>query len=111
MDANNDLCKEYKAISNLPFINPDYIAEVYFKIKNECKGKQFFDQFFEFLEYFQEIYFIKFKINEWNNYNCIEHIANNASESFNNYLKCLISPESNFYLFVKCIKRRRKCIL
>jgi len=64
MDANNDLYKEYKAISNLPFINPDYIAEVYFKIKNECKGKQFFDQFFDFLEYFQETYFIKYKINE-----------------------------------------------
>ena len=40
MDANKNLYKEYKAISNLPFINPNYIAEVYFKIKNECKEKK-----------------------------------------------------------------------
>jgi len=99
-----DLYEEYKAISNFPFINPEYIAEVFFKIKNECKGKQFFDQFLKFLKYFQDTYIIKYKINEWNYYNCIEHITNNSSESFNNYLNRLIPSNPNFYIFVGLIR-------
>ena len=103
MDANKDLCKEYKAISNLPFIYPDYIAEVYFKIKNECKEKNF-DQFLEFLGYFENTYLIDHNIYEWNYYNCIEHITNNASESFNNYLSYLIPKKPNFYVFVNVLR-------
>ena len=62
------------------------------------------DQFLEFLKYFQDTYFIKYKINEWNYYNFIEHITNNASESFNNYLNRLIPLNPNFYIFVGLIR-------
>jgi len=42
MKENYDaLYKEYKAISNFPFINPDYIVEIYNKIKNKCKENNF----------------------------------------------------------------------
>ncbi|ORX52493.1 hypothetical protein BCR32DRAFT_251807 [Anaeromyces robustus] len=33
VDNNNDVYVYYKAISNLPFINPEYIFDIYFKIK------------------------------------------------------------------------------
>ena len=45
-----------------------------------AKERKKSDQFLEFLKYFQDTYFIKYKINEWNYYNCIEHITNNASD-------------------------------
>ncbi|ORX63230.1 hypothetical protein BCR32DRAFT_251688 [Anaeromyces robustus] len=35
VDNNNDVYVYYKAISNLPFINPEYIFDIYFKIKKE----------------------------------------------------------------------------
>ena len=55
MKANNDaLYKEYKAISNFPFINPDYIVEIFYKIKNRCKENNF-EQFLIFLEYFEKL--------------------------------------------------------
>ena len=43
MRANNNvLYKEYMTILNFPFINPDYIVEIYYKIKNKCKENNFF---------------------------------------------------------------------
>jgi len=47
MDADNDLFKEYKVISNLPFINPDYIAVVFFffKLKMNAKENNFLTSF------------------------------------------------------------------
>jgi len=33
----------------------------------------------------------------WNYYNNMEHITNNASESFNNYLNNLFPAKSSFY--------------
>ena len=81
MKENYDaLYKEYKAISNFPFINPDYIVEIFYKIKNKCKENNL-EQFLIFLEYFEKTYLINYKINEWNYFNCIEHITNNAMES------------------------------
>ena len=61
--------------------------------------------FLIFLEYFEKTYLINYKINEWNYYNCIEHITNNAMESFNNYLKYLVPSKSNFYKFVNIIRK------
>jgi len=58
-----------------------------------------------FLEYFENIYLINYKINEWSYYNCIEHITNNAMESFNNYLKHLVPSKLNFYKFVNIIRK------
>eukprot|EP00833_Pecoramyces_ruminatium_P003019 jgi/Orpsp1_1/1177051/evm.model.c7180000060003.1 len=103
INSNKDLYKEYKAISNFPFINPEYIFEIYCKIKNRCKENKF-EQFLNFLDYFEKTYIINFKINEWNYYNCIEHITNNASESFNNYLNYLIPSKPNFYRLVNVLR-------
>jgi len=69
-----------------------------------AKERKKSDQFLEFLKYFQDTYFIKYKINEWNYYNCIEHITNNASGSFNNYLNRLIPSNPYFYIFVGLIR-------
>eukprot|EP00833_Pecoramyces_ruminatium_P010053 jgi/Orpsp1_1/1184085/evm.model.c7180000087964.1 len=63
-----------------------------------------FEQFLKFLEYFEKTYIINFKINEWNYYNCIEHITNNASESFNDYLNYLIPSKPNFYRLVNVLR-------
>jgi len=51
MKGNNVLYKEYKVISNFPFINPDYIVEIYYEIKNKCKENNF-EQFLFFFRIF-----------------------------------------------------------
>ena len=69
------------------------------KLKISAK-KIILSNFWFFLEYFEKTYLINYKINEWNYYNCIEHIKNNAMETFNNYLKYLVPSKLNFYKFV-----------
>jgi len=85
-----------KAISNFPFINPIYILCIYSKIKNTCKKNEY-NNFLEFIEYFKINYLNKYNANNWNYYNNIDHIANNASESNNNYLNNLF-PKKTYFL-------------
>ncbi|KAL6632924.1 hypothetical protein U3516DRAFT_792057 [Neocallimastix sp. 'constans'] len=86
----------YKAISNLPFINPEYIFDIYVIIKIKSI-KNNYCQFLKFLEYFYKTYLIDYDMKIWNYYNNIEHIANNASESLINYLNNLFPTKPSFY--------------
>ncbi|KAL6628530.1 hypothetical protein U3516DRAFT_793601 [Neocallimastix sp. 'constans'] len=76
----------YKAITNFPFINPECIFDINNHIKIIYQIYNYF-HFLNFLEYFNKTYLYKYDIQYWNYYNDINHITNNASESFNNYLK------------------------
>ncbi|KAG4102170.1 hypothetical protein H8356DRAFT_1305377 [Neocallimastix lanati (nom. inval.)] len=83
------------AISNLPFINPEYIFDIYVIIKiNSFKNN--YCQFLKFLEYFYKTYLIDYDMKIGNYYNNMEHIANNAS-SLNNYLNNLFLTKPSFY--------------
>ena len=94
---NADICTHFNDIMNLPFINPEYIYDIYNKIKNECQEKRY-DQFLEFLDYFKKNYLISYETNYWNYYDNIEHITNNASESYNKYLNNLFqNKKPNFF--------------
>ncbi|ORX61817.1 hypothetical protein BCR32DRAFT_251741 [Anaeromyces robustus] len=104
VDNNNDVYVYYKAISNLPFINPEYIFDIYFKIKSACKKKNY-SNFLEFLEYFKNNYLHKYNTNNWNYYKNIEHITNNASESFNNYLNNLFPKKPSFFKLIYILKK------
>ncbi|KAL6613645.1 hypothetical protein U3516DRAFT_749985 [Neocallimastix sp. 'constans'] len=96
------LFKEYNdnifvdTISNLQFINPEYIFDIYVIIKiksinnNYCK-------LLKFLEYFYKTYLIDYDMKLWNYYNNMEHITNNESESLNNYLNNLFPTKHLFY--------------
>ncbi|ORY38715.1 hypothetical protein LY90DRAFT_510825 [Neocallimastix californiae] len=82
------------SISNFLFINPEYIFDIYVKIKfiknNYC-------QFLKFLEYFYKTYLVGHDMKIWNYYNNMEHITSNASESLNNYLNNLFPTKPSFY--------------
>ena len=85
----------YKAISNLQFINPEYIFDIYAIIKIKSINNNYC-QFLKFLEYFYKIYLIDYDMKFWNYYNNMEHITNNASESLNNYLNILFPTKPSF---------------
>ncbi|KAG4085174.1 hypothetical protein H8356DRAFT_1435539 [Neocallimastix lanati (nom. inval.)] len=93
---DNNIFIYYKAISNLPFINPEYIFDIYVIIKIKSI-KNNYCQFLKFLEYFYKTYLIDYNMKIWNYYNNIEHITNNASESLNNYLNNLFPTKPSFY--------------
>ena len=93
---NNNIFIYYKAISNLPFINPEYIFDIYVIIKIKSI-KNNYCQFLKFLEYFYKTYLIDYDMKIWNYYNNIEHITNNASESLNNYLNNLFPTIPSYY--------------
>ena len=57
------------------------------------------------MEYFNKTYLYKYDIQYWNYYNDINHITNNASESFNNYLKKLFYKKPSFYELIYHLKR------
>ncbi|KAG4091275.1 hypothetical protein H8356DRAFT_1708999, partial [Neocallimastix lanati (nom. inval.)] len=61
------------------------------------KKKNKYNNCLEFLEYFNINYLNKYYANNWNYYNNIEHITNNASESFNSYLNNLF-PKKTYSL-------------
>jgi len=50
----------------------------------------------EFLEYFEINYLNDNETKHWNYYDNIEHITNNASESFNNYLNDLFPKKASY---------------
>ncbi|KAL6610937.1 hypothetical protein U3516DRAFT_665509 [Neocallimastix sp. 'constans'] len=88
--------KELDIISNLPFINPEYIFDIYVIIKIKSI-KNNYCQFLKFLEYFYKTYLVGYGMKIWNYYNNMEHITNNASESLNNYLNNLFPTKPSFY--------------
>ncbi len=104
MEDNNILYIYYKVFSNLPFINPEYIFNVYNKIKSTCEACGRF-QFLKFLEYFKNTYLNNYDIKSWNYYENIEHITNNASESFNNYLNNLFEKKPSFYKLIYTLQK------
>jgi len=61
--------------------------------------------FLEFLDYFKINYLNIYNTNNWNYYNNIEHITNNASESFNNCLKNLFPKKPTFYKLIIVLKK------
>ncbi|KAL6632372.1 hypothetical protein U3516DRAFT_792251 [Neocallimastix sp. 'constans'] len=98
--CNNNIRIESKnlhSISNLPFINPEYIFDIYVIIKIKSI-KNNYCQFLKFLEYFYKTYLIDYDMKIWNYYNNIEHITNNASESLNKYLNNLFPTKPSFSL-------------
>ncbi|KAG4085293.1 hypothetical protein H8356DRAFT_1325608 [Neocallimastix lanati (nom. inval.)] len=85
---NNILNTYYKTISNLCLINIEYILDIFNKFKNTCKRyESTCSQFLNFLDYFEKTFLNIYNIKYWNYYNNIDHITNNASESYNSYLK------------------------
>ncbi|KAL6597229.1 hypothetical protein U3516DRAFT_847860 [Neocallimastix sp. 'constans'] len=103
-ENNHKIYLFYKAITNFPFINPEYIFDIYNYIKIICQIYNYF-HFLNFLEYFNKTYLYKYDIQYWNYYNDINHIINNASESFNNYLKQLFYKKPSFYELIYHLKR------
>jgi len=95
----------YKAISNLPFINPEYIMDIYVLIKTKSNEKNSC-HFLKFLEYFYNTYLFGYDIKSWNYYNNMEHITNNASESLNNSLNKLFPMKPNFYELISKLKEQ-----
>ncbi|KAL6605367.1 hypothetical protein U3516DRAFT_757661 [Neocallimastix sp. 'constans'] len=93
---DNNIFIYYKAISNLPFINPEYIFDIYVIIKIKSI-KNNYCQFLKFLKYFYKIYLVGYNIKIWNYYNNMEHMTNNASESLNNYLNNLFPTKLSYY--------------
>ncbi|KAG4101682.1 hypothetical protein H8356DRAFT_932534 [Neocallimastix lanati (nom. inval.)] len=86
------------------FINPEYIFDIYNYIKIICQIYNYFN-FLNFLEYFNKTYLYKYDIQYWNYYNDINQIKNNASESFNNYLKKLFYKKTSSYELTYHLKR------
>ena len=56
--SNNEIYILYKYITNFPFINSEYILDIYHKIFNETDN----NNFKEFLKYFKKTYLIRFEI-------------------------------------------------
>ncbi|KAG4107106.1 hypothetical protein H8356DRAFT_921584, partial [Neocallimastix lanati (nom. inval.)] len=90
VNHNRDLYVNYNAILNLFIIYLNYILNIFHKIKKSCIENNY-NKFLIFLGYFRKAYLILYDIENWDYYNNIEHITNNASESFNNYLSSLFS--------------------
>jgi len=93
---DNNIFIYYKAISNLPFINPEYIFDIYVIIKIKSI-KNNYCRFLKFLEYFYKTYLIDYDMKFWNYYNNMEHITNNTSELLNNYLNNLFPKKPSFF--------------
>ncbi|KAG4095622.1 hypothetical protein H8356DRAFT_1426937 [Neocallimastix lanati (nom. inval.)] len=102
---HNILNTYYKEISNLSFINIEYIPDIFNKIKNTYKRyESTCSQFLNFLDYFEKTFLNIYNIKYWNYYNNIDHITNNASESYNSYLKNLFVKKPSFYKLIYAIQ-------
>ncbi|KAL6628291.1 hypothetical protein U3516DRAFT_536283, partial [Neocallimastix sp. 'constans'] len=75
----------YQNLSNFPFINPEYIYDIYNIIKGKFQEHNYV-QFLEFSEYFKKTSLINYETENWIHYDNIDHITNNVLESFKKYL-------------------------
>ncbi|ORY69183.1 hypothetical protein LY90DRAFT_504257 [Neocallimastix californiae] len=63
-----------------------------------------YNNFQQFLEYFNKNYLLKYNVNNWNYYENIEHLTNNASESYNSYLNNIFPNKPLFYKLIYILK-------
>ncbi|KAL6588739.1 hypothetical protein U3516DRAFT_656237 [Neocallimastix sp. 'constans'] len=73
------------------------------KKKIICQKKKY-NNFLQFLEYFNKNYLLKYNVNNWNYYENIEHLTNNASESYNSYLNNIFPNKPLFYKLIYILK-------
>ncbi|ORY36956.1 hypothetical protein LY90DRAFT_511382 [Neocallimastix californiae] len=66
--------------------------------------KKKYNNFLQFLEYFNKNYLLMYNVNNWNYYENIEHLANNASESYNSYLNNIFPNKPLFYKLIYILK-------
>ena len=109
VEENNDLYIYYKAITNFPFINSEYIIDIFNKIKSKCQQKNH-NTFLNFLEYYKKTYILSYEIKFWNYFENIEHITNNVSESYNNYLNNLFSKKPTFFKLLYILQKEETSI-
>lgn len=97
----------FKSICNLPYIDPNYIPDIFNLIKSEFEEEHDNDEinhiidnenynFKKFLIYFENNYIKKYKIRDWNYYPNIEHVTNNYCESYNNKLNNMFNKKLLF---------------
>ncbi|KAL6589824.1 hypothetical protein U3516DRAFT_771687 [Neocallimastix sp. 'constans'] len=67
---------------------------------HEVKNNNNYNNFLQFLEYFNKNYLLKYNVNNWNYYENIEHLTNNASESYNSYLNNIFPNKPLFYKLI-----------
>ncbi|KAL6632239.1 hypothetical protein U3516DRAFT_871981 [Neocallimastix sp. 'constans'] len=83
-----EIKKNAKKNNNIIITPKNFHCDFEKDISNTAKKVEYlehkYDNFLEFLEYFEIIYLNDYEIKHWNYYDNIEHIANYASESFNN---------------------------
>ena len=77
----------------LPFIDPEYIYDVFELIKEKTDN----ENFQRFLKYFGDNYLNKYEIKNWNYYDNIENTTNNCCESYNNKLNNYFNKKSTFF--------------
>ncbi|KAG4083447.1 hypothetical protein H8356DRAFT_1436978 [Neocallimastix lanati (nom. inval.)] len=71
---------------------------------HEVKNNNDYNNFQQFLEYFNKNYLPKYNVNNWNYYENIEHLTNNASESYNSYLNNIFPNKPLFYKLIYILK-------
>ncbi|KAG4102918.1 hypothetical protein H8356DRAFT_1420747 [Neocallimastix lanati (nom. inval.)] len=74
------------------------------KILPNINIKYCYNNFLQFLEYFNKNYLLKYNVNNWNYYKNIEHLTNNASESYNSYLSNIFPNKPLFYKLIYILK-------
>ncbi|KAG4086485.1 hypothetical protein H8356DRAFT_1059953 [Neocallimastix lanati (nom. inval.)] len=74
------------------------------KNNNDNLSKKKYNNFLQFLEYFNKNYLLKYNVNNWNYYENIEHLTNNASESYNSYLNNIFPNKPLFYKLIYILK-------
>ncbi|ORY37164.1 hypothetical protein LY90DRAFT_511356 [Neocallimastix californiae] len=78
------------------------------KNNNDNLSKKKYNNFLQFLEYFNKNYLLKYNVNNWNYYENIEHLTNNASESYNSYLNNIFPNKPLFYKLIYILKEEEK---
>ena len=83
----------YKCILNLPFIDPNYVEDLF----NYIKEKNTNDNFNHFFDYFKDNYIDKYGIKNWNYFENIKNTINNCCEAYNNKLNNLFNKKPTYF--------------
>ena len=88
----------------MPFIDPNYVEDLF----NKIKEKNTINNFNHFFDYLEDNYIDKYGIKNWNYFENIKNTINNCCEAYNNKLNNLFNKKPTYFGFELLYKLREE---
>ena len=105
---NLEIRELFKRVITLPFIDTNYIKEVFDKIKLNLEGLS--DKIKEFLQYFQNQFLAHYPLQYWSYYKQYSLRTNNSCESYNKVINSYFVKKPIFWKLLYILRQEMSTV-